>query len=73
MYFAIQRITLISFRQLSCTQKPFITASALCEVGKNSNKTFLKIGMEMKKVQKQGRDERMHEDYPTWVKNKQQM
>ena len=35
---------------------------------KVSLKLDLKLGMELKKVQKQGRDERTQEDYPTSAK-----
>ena len=41
--------------------------------GKSFCKTPFQLGMGPKKGQKQGRDERMQEDYPTSAKNTQQM
>ena len=53
----------------NCSVKPFILTE-----GKSSGKTSfqVRVGMEQKKEQKQGRDQIM-QDYPTFAKSAQQM
>ena len=47
----------------------FATSLVLISLyGKSFSKTCFQVGMELKKVQKQGRDKRTQEDYPTSAK-----
>ena len=76
--------TLISYKahtgsigHISIQKRPFIQKRPCqfkCELGgKCINKNFLQLGMGMRKGQKQGRQERTQEDYPTSAKSTQQM
>ena len=46
-------------------QTRMIVSSYFLTREKSFCKTWFQVGMELKKVQKQGRDERTQEDYPT--------